>query len=181
MKIKILLVGLLTLILFSSVSGLTVNTTEITESTIELTFEPELNVSTSPDVWLDNKEIKTPIRDKLILTDLEPDTLYHITIYFSNPKSEYFGEYYQILEQTEPSDQIQLDDVVYQYGFILLILVVIGIIAIAKIPFGGIIPLFLSLAGVIHYIKYDGEDSITLLIYMILIVISAYVVYIRER
>jgi hypothetical protein len=179
--LKIIMVGVLSLILFtSSASALDINTTEKTDTSIEITIEPSLNVSLSPEIYLNNNLIEIPIKDKLILDGLSPDTTYHITFYFNNPESEYYGEYYRIEERTEPSEHIQLESAIYTYGYILLIIGVLSIVALAKLPYGGFIPLFLTLAGVIHYIKYENQEPSTIIIYAVLMIISAYVVYIRS-
>lgn len=172
-----LLLAILSVFLISTVSGLTINTTEITESSIEITFTPELNVSTSPKVWVNNAEIETPIKDTLILSDLKPNSSYHISIYFDNTESEYYGDYYQLHEQTLQSESIPLEVVIYQYGYILLILAVLIGIAYVKLPFGGFIPFFLSMGGIIHYLKYDIQEPQTIIIYVVLLIISVYVIY----
>lgn len=180
--LKILLVGVLSLILFtSSVSALDVNITESTDTTLLVSFNPVIsNISHSPEIWLNNEPIETPIRDKLLLDKLNPDTEYLITIYFSHPESINYPEFIQITGKTASSEHIQLEEVLYTYGYILLILLVLIGIALVKLPFGGFIPLFMALAGVIHYIKYENQEPVTILIYLVLVIISAYIIYIRS-
>lgn len=175
------LLGVLTiLLLFSQVSALEFNTTTTTDTSILIELSEPINASQSPEIYINNKLIETPIRDKIFIDDLTPDTSYYITLYFNHPESPYYGDYYQIETKTLQPQNLSIESAIYQYGYILLILLVLIGIAYVKLPFGGFIPFFMTIAGLIHYTKYSIIQPTTIIIYMVLVIISAYVIYIRE-
>jgi hypothetical protein len=173
---KYIVIVCLILLLSGTVSALNI-TSDVTDTSITYYFDPP-RIQDYPElVYFNNEKIETPIDDSLKITGLTPNTEYVLVVMYESTHPLSPNEYYKHSTVTLPSEQLQLTDVVLEYGYILTILLVLLAIYMARLPFGGFIPLFMSLIGVIHYVKYEGDDKLILISYLILMIISAYTIY----
>jgi hypothetical protein len=157
---KIFLILLIFFISIIPVSADTIINTNTTSDSIEYTFDSEL--TTDDTVYFNNEIIDTPITDKLIINNLNPNTDYMLIIKFADNTTQ--------SETTKT--EIFKEEFYYTYGFIgLIAIIIIFMILAIKFPVMGFIGIMLSSAGIALCAK-NQIDKLTMIIFICLVTVN---------